>query len=94
MTRSALTFAAVLLVAATLSVPSRAQDASPDDDSCTGVIGRWQAFAAEENQGGHMDPPVFEAIQADIDRANALCQAGHDVDALRFVQGSKRRHGY
>ena len=41
-----------------------------------------------------MDTPVFEAIQTDIGRAAASCQAGHEAEALRLVTASKRRHGY
>lgn len=93
MTSPALTLTAALLVALSSAAPARAQ-ASAAEEGCAGAIERWQAFAAQENQGGHMDTPVFEAIQADIARATASCQAGHEAEALRLVTASKRRHGY
>ena len=94
MTSPALTLTAALLVALSVAPPARAQASSPEDGGCAGAIARWQAFATEENQGGHMDTPVFEAIQTDIGRAAASCQAGHEAEALRLVTASKRRHGY
>lgn len=94
MTSPALTLTAALLVALSSAAPARAQASAAEEDGCAGAIERWQAFAAQENQGGHMDTPVFEAIQADIGRADASCQAGHEAEALRLVTASKRRHGY
>ena len=77
-----------------IACPSQAQTTAEGDNGCTGVIQRWQDFATQENQGGHMDPPVFEKIQAEINQANDLCQAGQDAGARRMIQQSKRRHGY
>ena len=76
------------------AVPPALAQAAPDDDGCAGVIARWREFSARENDGGHMDQPVFDQIQADIDRASRLCEAGQDAQARRLVTGSRRRHGY
>jgi hypothetical protein len=94
LTSSAPILTAALLVALSSAAPARAQASPPDDAGCAGVIEHWPAFATEENQGGHMDTSVFDAIQTDIDRASASCQAGHAAEALRLVAASKRRHGY
>lgn len=92
--RCALAIPAVLLASLATTIPVRAQTASPGDDGCMGAIEHWQSFAAEENQGGHMDLSVYNRIQNEIDRATALCQSGQDAQALKAIEGSKRRHGY
>jgi hypothetical protein len=84
--------AAACLVSLLGVVPAQAQ--AEDDNSCAGVIERWQAFATQESQGGHMDTPVFEKIQAEISRASDQCQAGQDASARKTIEQSKRRHGY
>ena len=83
-----------LLVAFSGLVPARAQTSAEGDTSCAGVIQRWQDFATQEDQGGHMDAPVFEKIQAEINHANDLCQSGQDAGARKAIEQSKRRHGY
>lgn len=89
-----LAIAAALLVPSLGWSPARAQLSAPGDGGCASAIERWQAFAEQENQGGHMDTTVFDKIQAEIARANDLCQAGQDEQARRAVDASRHRHGY
>ena len=89
-----LAIATALLVPCLGPWPARAQAPGPEDSGCAGVVERWQTFAAQENQGGHMDPPVFEKIQAEIDRASDLCRSGQDAQARKAIAESMRRHGY
>ena len=89
-----LTLAAVLVAFLAATVPAAAQATSPTDDGCASVIDQWQDFAARENRGGHMDPSVFETIQSEIGRATELCQSGHEAQAVKVIDQSRRRHGY
>lgn len=89
-----LALAAVLLGSVLGLGPAQAQASAEGDNSCAGVIERWQDFATQEDQGGHMDAPVFEKIQAEINHANDLCQSGQDAGARKAIEQSRRRHGY
>ena len=92
--RLALALPALAIVSLALTVPAAAQLLPSADDNCASVIDRWQGFAARENQGGHMDPSVFEKIQSEIDRASELCRSGHEAQAVKAIDQSRRRHGY
>ncbi len=89
-----LALAAALLVPLLGLVPARAQTSAEGDSACASAVEGWQDFATQENQGGHMDPPVFEKIQAEIGHASDLCQAGRGAEARKAIEQSKRRHGY
>ena len=89
----------LVLAAATSAVAQDDPDAGapsplPSGNGCAAVVARWQAFAGEESRGGHMDDSVYNQIQAEIDRASHLCEAGQDTQARRAVTESKRKHGY
>ena len=94
MGRSRLAIAAALIASLAATVPAEAQATSPTDDGCASTIDQWQDFAARENRGGHMDPSVFEKIQGEIGRATELCQSGHEAQAVKAIDQSRRRHGY
>lgn len=89
-----LALAAVMIASIATTSSAAAQTSSAAGDGCAGVIDRWQGFAARENQGGHMDAPVFEKIQDEIARATELCQSGHEAQAVKLIEESRRRHGY
>ncbi len=89
-----LAFVAAFIVPALGLIPARAQTSVVGDSACASAVEGWQEFATQENQGGHMDPPVFQTIQAEINHASDLCQSGHDAEARKTIEQSKRRHGY
>ena len=94
MRRNHFALATILFALLAATLHAEAQATSPPDDSCASVIDRWQDFADRENQGGHMDPSVFEKIQSEIGRATELCQSGHEAQAAKAIEQSRRRHGY
>lgn len=94
MGRDRLALVTILFASLAATLHAEAQATSPPDDSCASVIDRWQDFADRENRGGHMDPPVFEKIQNEIGRATELCQSGHEAQAVKAIDQSRRRHGY
>jgi hypothetical protein len=89
-----LAFAAAAPASAQDDPDEAAPSPLPTGNGCAAVVARWQDFSGQEEKGGHMDDSVYKQIQAEIDRASQLCEAGQDAQARRAVAESKRRHGY
>jgi hypothetical protein len=66
----------------------------PDGEGCGGDVARWRAVQDNDYASGNIGLKVYHAIHAEIDRADAACQAGRDGEARSMIHASKRRHGY
>ncbi len=77
------------LLAATVAVlPAAAQS------GCSGAIANFRAVVDSDAQTGNLNKSVYGRMLPEIERAAALCRAGHDGEGLRALQGVKSRYGY
>jgi hypothetical protein len=68
--------------------------ALPPGAACTGAIQSWRTLIENDYRTGYVDPPVYASAEQDIARAQTICAAGQDAQAVRLVAESRRRHGY
>jgi hypothetical protein len=76
-----------LLIAAT-TLPAAAQS------GCSGTVASFRAVIDSDAQTGNLNKSVYGRMLPEIERAAALCRAGHDGEGLRALQAVKSRYGY
>ncbi|WP_150286481.1 hypothetical protein [Rhabdaerophilum calidifontis] len=66
----------------------------PEGSGCQGDIARFRAIQANDLETGHTTRQVYDQIEAEMKRADALCAAGQSGAASAHVRATKSRFGY
>lgn len=66
----------------------------PEGTGCSGDIARFRAIQANDLETGHTTKPVYDQIEAEMKKADALCQSGNSGGASAHVRATKSRFGY
>ncbi len=66
----------------------------PEGSGCSGDIARFRAIQANDLETGHTTKPVYDQIEAEMKKADALCAAGNSGAASAHVRATKSRFGY
>jgi hypothetical protein len=66
----------------------------PEGSGCSGDIARFRAIQANDLETGHTTRPVYDQIEAEMKKAEAMCAAGNSGGASAHVRGTKSRFGY
>lgn len=66
----------------------------PQGSGCLGEIARFRAIQANDLETGHTTRAVFDQIEAEMKRAEALCSANQSGAAISHVRATKSRFGY
>ena len=66
----------------------------PEGTGCSGDVARFRAIQANDLATGHTTKPVYEQIEAEMKKADALCQSGNASGASAHVRATKSRFGY
>lgn len=66
----------------------------PEGGGCQGDIARFRAIMRNDMDTGHTTKSVFDQIEAEMQKADALCATGNSGAASAHVRGTKSRFGY
>lgn len=66
----------------------------PEGQGCSGEIARFRAIQANDLETGHVTKSVYDQIEAEMQRASAMCAAGQSAQAIAHVRATKARFGY
>lgn len=66
----------------------------PEGAGCTGDIARFRAIQANDLETGHVTKSVYDQIEAEMKRAEAMCAAGQSGAASALVRATRSRFGY
>lgn len=66
----------------------------PEGAGCTGDIARFRAIQANDLETGHTTKSVYDMIEGEMKKADALCAAGNSGAASAHVRATKSRFGY
>lgn len=66
----------------------------PEGTGCSGDVARFRAIMANDMETGHTTKPVFDLIETEMKRADAMCSAGQAGAASAHVRSTKSRFGY
>ncbi|OYU49469.1 MAG: hypothetical protein CFE31_03580 [Rhizobiales bacterium PAR1] len=66
----------------------------PEGAGCTGDIARFRAIQANDLETGHTTRSVYDQIEAEMKKAEAMCAAGNSGGASAYVRSTKSRFGY
>jgi len=66
----------------------------PEGTGCAGDIARFRAIQANDLETGHTTQSVYNQIEAEMKKADNLCQAGNSGAASAHVRATKSRFGY
>lgn len=75
-------------------VPTPADFKLPQGSGCSGDIARFRAIQANDLETGHTTKAVYDQIEAEMKKADALCSAGNAGAASAHVRATKSRFGY
>jgi hypothetical protein len=75
-------------------VPTPNSFRMPQGTGCSGDIARFRAIQANDLETGHTTRTVYNEIEAEMKKAEALCAAGNSGAASAHVRGTKSRFGY
>lgn len=66
----------------------------PEGAGCSGDIARFRAIQANDLETGHTTKTVYDMIEAEMKKAEALCASGQSGAASAHVRATKTRFGY
>jgi hypothetical protein len=66
----------------------------PGGAGCAGEVDRFRAIMTNDLAMGHVNVSVHGRVENEIDRAQAVCAAGRDAEAIRMIDATKGRYGY
>jgi hypothetical protein len=66
----------------------------PEGSGCSGDVARFRAIMANDLETGHTTKLVYDQIEAEMKRADAMCQSGNAGGASAHVRSTKSRFGY
>jgi hypothetical protein len=66
----------------------------PEGAGCTGDIARFRAIQANDLETGHTTKPVYDQIEGEMKKAEAMCAGGNSGGASAYVRATKSRFGY
>lgn len=66
----------------------------PEGTGCSGDVARFRAIQANDLETGHTTQSVYNQIEAEMKKAEALCAAGNSGGASAHVRATKSRFGY
>jgi hypothetical protein len=75
-------------------VPTPASFHMPQGSGCSGDIARFRAIQANDLDTGHTTKAVYDQIEGEMKRADALCSAGNAGAASAHVRATRSRFGY
>jgi hypothetical protein len=66
----------------------------PEGTGCAGDVARFRAIQANDLETGHTTKAVYEQIEAEMKKADAMCQSGNAGGASAHVRATRSRFGY
>ncbi len=66
----------------------------PEGTGCSGDVARFRAIMANDLETGHTTRKVYDEIEGEMKKAEALCAAGNSGGASAHVRATKSRFGY
>lgn len=66
----------------------------PEGSGCSGDVARFRAIMANDLETGHTTKLVYDQIEAEMKRADTMCQSGNAGGASAHVRATKSRFGY
>lgn len=66
----------------------------PEGAGCSGDVARFRAIMKNDIETGHTTQTVFNQIEAEMQRADAMCAAGNAGGASAHVRATRVRFGY
>jgi hypothetical protein len=66
----------------------------PEGSGCSGDVARFRAIQANDLATGHTTKSVYDQIEAEMKKADAMCASGNAGGASAHVRATKSRFGY
>lgn len=66
----------------------------PEGSGCSADVARFRAIMKNDIETGHTTQSVFNQIEAEMQRADAMCAAGNAGGASAHVRATRVRFGY
>lgn len=66
----------------------------PEGSGCSGDVARFRAIQANDLETGHTTKSVYDQIEAEMKKADAMCASGNAGAASAHVRATKSRFGY
>lgn len=66
----------------------------PEGSGCSGDIARFRAIQANDLETGHTTKTVYDMIEGEMKKADAMCSSGNAGGASAHVRATKSRFGY
>lgn len=66
----------------------------PTGTGCSGDVARFRAIMKNDIETGHTTKRVYDEIEAEMQKADALCAAGNAGAASGHVRATRVRYGY
>ena len=66
----------------------------PTGAGCSGDVARFRAIMKNDMETGHTTKPVFDLIESEMKKADAMCASGNAGGASAHVRATKSRFGY
>lgn len=66
----------------------------PQGTGCAGDIARFRAIMKNDIETGHTTKAVFDQIEGEMQKADALCASGNAGGASALVRATRARFGY
>jgi hypothetical protein len=66
----------------------------PEGAGCSGEVARFRAIMKNDIETGHTTQSVFNQIEAEMQRAEAMCASGNAGGASAHVRATRARFGY
>jgi hypothetical protein len=66
----------------------------PEGTGCSGDVARFRAIMANDLETGHTTEKVYNEIEGEMKKAEALCASGNSGGASAYVRSTKSRYGY
>ena len=66
----------------------------PEGAGCTGDVARFRAIMANDLETGHTTKKVYDEIEGEMKKAEAICASGNSGGASAHVRSTKSRYGY
>lgn len=66
----------------------------PEGSGCAGDVARFRAIMKNDIETGHTTKSVYDQIEAEMQKADAMCASGNAGGASAHVRATRARFGY
>lgn len=66
----------------------------PEGSGCSADVARFRAIMKNDIETGHTTKSVFDQIEAEMQKADAMCASGNAGAASAHVRATRARFGY